>query len=387
LLRKPTGMSVGSAQLLLDVDLQPPGRVAGATPPGRSPLRLAWRRFRRDRAALASLAIVVLLLLLAIFAPLIADAVGAAGPDVRSSGALSSFGTPTGPSSGALWPFIALLAGAVLAVIAAGLPGVALRRRGSRAVIGVAVITAVVLAVVLWPSARHLFGVDPQGRDIFARVIYGGRSSLLAAVAATALSLLVGGGLGLLAGYRGGVVDVAVSRLLDVLLPFPVLLLAVGVAAACTLGHGCVGGLITPGVPTLIVAVAFAGSAYVARFVRAQVAAMRGREFVVAARSLGASRMRILVKEILPNLIAPMLIAATVLLPQAVLCDAALSFLGAGARAATPSWGTMLKDATADFSSAWWYVLFPGAALLITVLALTVVGDGVRCALRADPHD
>jgi peptide/nickel transport system permease protein len=326
-------MSVGSPELLIEAEsaaeagLEP---VAGDIA-ARSPLQLFWRRLRTDRVALVSLGVIVFLILAAILAPLIIKLVGAPGPNVQNSGALDpQFGTPTGPSL----------------------------------------------------AHHHLFGVDPLGRDVFARVLYGARVSLLVAFVATGISMVVGVTLGMVAGFFRGTVDMMISRLIDVLLAFPILLLALGLAAACSLGHGCFGGLLKPGLIVVIFVIAFVNWTYIARIVRGQVLSMREKEFVDASRSLGASNSRIIFREILPNLVAPIIVYATLIIPQNILFEAALSFLGAGVQPPTASWGAMLADATTIFNTAWWYMVFPGAALLITVLAFNLVGDGLQDALH-----
>jgi peptide/nickel transport system permease protein len=238
------------------------------------------------------------------------------------------------------------------------------------------------LAAIFWGSAKHIFGVDSLGRDIFARVLYGARISLLVAFVATGLSMIVGVTLGMTAGYFRGAVDMAISRLIDVLLAFPILLLALGLASACSLGHGCFGGALKPGLVVVIFVIAFVNWTYIARIVRGQVLSLREKEFVEAARSLGASNRRIIFREILPNLVAPIIVYATLIIPQNILFEAALSFLGAGVQPPTASWGAMLADATTIYTVAWWYMVFPGAALLITVLAFNLVGDGLQDALH-----
>jgi peptide/nickel transport system permease protein len=294
----------------------------------RSPLQLFWRRFRQDRVAIAAACFIVVLVVLAIFAPLIIKLVGVPGPNVQNSSALDEFGTPTGPSS------------------------------------------------------AHPFGVDTLGRDIFARVLYGARISLEVAIIATALSVTIGVVVGLLAGFYRGWVDTLLSRLIDILLAFPILLLALGVAAACSLGKGCLGGLIQPGLGVVIFVIAFVNWTYVGRIVRGQVLSLREKEFVDASRSLGAPNRRIIFREVLPNLIAPIIVLATLVIPQNILFEAALSFLGVGVQPPTASWGAMIADATSIFDSAWWYLLFPGIALLLTVLAFNLLGDGLQDALN-----
>ena len=296
-----------------------------------SPARLFWRRLRGDRLALVSLGFIAVLVLIALLAPVIVDVTGARPPNEPAKRYLDrEFGTPTGP------------------------------------------------------SAENPFGVDPLGRDLFSRVLYGARASLLVALVATALAVAIGLLVGMLAGYYRGWVDTVLSRLIDVLLAFPILLLALGVAAACSLGEGCFDGLIEPGLGVVIFVIAFVNWTIIARIVRGQVLSLREREFVEAARSVGASNTRILTREILPNLTAPLIVYATILIPQNILFEAALSFLGVGVQPPDASWGKMLADAADVFDTAWWYMLFPGAALLLTVLAFNILGDGLRDAL--DPR-
>ncbi|MBV9473567.1 MAG: ABC transporter permease [Solirubrobacterales bacterium] len=377
-------MSVGAPELLIEAESAAEAAIdsAAAEIEARSPLELFWRRFRADRVAVVSLGAILALILVAIIAPLIVTLVGAPGPNTQNTGALDQFGTPTGPSKNALWPFIVVLAGVVLAIAASALPGPRLRRRVRLALAVLAALLAIVLAAAFWPGAKHLFGVDPLGRDVFARVLYGARVSLLVAFVATGISMVVGVTLGMVAGYFRGAVDMAISRLIDVLLAFPILMLALGVAAACSLGHGCLGGVLKPGLVVVIFVIAFVNWTYIARIVRGQVLSLREKEFVEASRSLGASNLRIIFKEILPNLVAPIIVYATLIIPQNILFEAALSFLGAGVQPPTASWGAMLADATSSFNTAWWYMVFPGAALLITVLAFNLVGDGLQDALH-----
>jgi peptide/nickel transport system permease protein len=314
-------VAVGASPDLVEID---PTAIAA-----RSPWQLFSRRFREDKVAMASLVFLGLLVLVAIFAPFVVKIFGAPGPDARDTGALDPlFATPTGPSS------------------------------------------------------AHLFGVDQIGRDVFSRTLYGARVSLIVAFAATGLATIAGVIAGLLAGYFRGWVDTLVSRSVDVLLAIPYLLLATGLAAACTLGGaGCLGGLIKPGVGVVIFVIAFTSWTYMARIIRGQTLSLREKEFVEAARSVGASNTRIIFQEILPNLVAPIVVYASILIPQVILYEAALSFLGVGV-VDRPSWGQMISDATPIFSDAWWYMLFPGLALLFTVLAFNLVGDALQDALN-----
>jgi peptide/nickel transport system permease protein len=293
----------------------------------RGPWQLLWLRFRRDKVAIAALAFIVLLIVVAALAGPITRAFGHP-PDQQFPSALDpSFGTPTGP------------------------------------------------------SRSFLFGVDKVGEDVFSRVLYGARVSLEVALVATSLSVTIGVVLGMMAGYYRGWVDTLISRVIDITLAFPILLLALGIGSACSLGNGCAGGLIKPGLPTVIVAIVVINWTYIARIVRGQVLSLREKEFVEAARAAGASDRRILFQELLPNLVAPIVVYTTLVIPQNILLEAALSFLGVGINPPQASWGEMIAEATPIFSTAWWFFLFPGAALLLTVLAFNLLGDGVRDAL------
>ena len=168
------------------------------------------------------------------------------------------------------------------------------------------------------------------------------------------------------------------------MLAFPILLLGLGLAAACSGADGCFGGLIEPGLPVVIMTIAIINWTYIARIVRGQVLSLREKEFVESARSLGASNPRIIMREILPNLLAPLIVYSSLLIPANILLEAALSFLGVGVTGGTASWGGMISDATNLFPDAWWFMLFPGIALLLTVLAFNLVGDGLQDAL--DPR-
>jgi ABC-type dipeptide/oligopeptide/nickel transport system permease subunit len=294
----------------------------------RSPLALFWRRLKSDKVAMAALGFIVLLVLAAVFAPLIIELVGARPPNDQSLEYVDSFGTPTGPSS------------------------------------------------------ENLFGVDTLGRDVFSRVLYGARVSLVVAIVATALSVTIGVIIGMTAGYLRGAVDTLLSRLIDVLLAFPILLLALGLASACSLGKGCFGGAIKPGLSVVIFTITFVNWTFIARIVRGQVLSLREKEFVEAARSLGASDRRIVFREILPNLVAPIIVYSTLIIPTNIIFEASLSFLGVGVQPPDASWGAMLSDATQNFSTAWWYMLFPGVALLLTVLSFNLLGDGLQDALN-----
>ena len=234
------------------------------------------------------------------------------------------------------------------------------------------------------PNAQFWFGGDTVGRDVFVRTMYGARTSLIVAIVATGLAALIGIAVGMLAGYRGGVTDTIVSRAADVFLSMPILLFAIGVATVCSISpNGCLGGLLQPGLSLVIGVIALFTWPNMARLVRGQVFTLREKEFVEASRSLGAGSFRIMFRELLPNLLAPIVVYATLLVPANILFEAALSFLGVGVPQTTPSWGRMLSEAASGqlFTYAWWMMLFPGLFLLLTTLAFNMVGDGLRDAL------
>jgi ABC-type dipeptide/oligopeptide/nickel transport system permease subunit len=389
-------VSTGAAELLQDTGGTITDEAATTTAEiaARSPLALFWRRLRRDKVALVALALIVLLIVIALFAGQIVKLFGAHPPNAQNSSALDDFGSAAAPGHG------------------------------------------------------YLMGTDALGRDVFSRTLYGARVSLTTAFIATGLILLIGVTLGMIAGYYRGLVDSALSRSMDVVLAFPVLLLALGLGAACSL-QGCLtanavgrdlfvagavvlvipvvsaaiaqargrpgfkaiepsdwilrlapGGLIIvaglvfsfivpsqktliePGLPVVIFVITFAGWPYMARIIRGQVLSLREKEFVEAARSLGASDTRIIFRHILPNLVAPIIVYTTLLIPTNILFEAALSFLGVGVQPPTASWGAMIADAISIFDTAWWYMTFPGVALLLTVLAFNLIGDGLQDALN-----
>jgi peptide/nickel transport system permease protein len=232
-----------------------------------------------------------------------------------------------------------------------------------------------VFGIPLGPNGHFWFGSDDLGRDLFVRVLYGARVSLRVAFFATGLEVVIGVLAGLVTGFRRGVTDTVVSRLMDLVLSIPFLLL--GIALAVSIG---------PSEGLVIIIISFFGWPYMARIIRGQVLSLRESQFVEAAQSLGASSTWIMFREILPNLVAPILIYATLIVPVNILGEASLSFLGVGIQEPTPAWGTMLARAT-DYVSqgaAWWYMAFPGMALFITVLGFNLLGDGLRDAL--DPR-
>jgi ABC-type dipeptide/oligopeptide/nickel transport system permease subunit len=319
----------GASDLLHAEDTGLDQMVRGETAvAARSPMQLFWRRFRRDKVAIVALLFICALILVAIFAGPITKLVGAPAPNVQQTSALDDFGLPEGPSS------------------------------------------------------EHIMGVDPLGRDVFSRVLYGARVSLTVAFIGTGLSVIFGVILGIIAGFYRRWIDTAIARTLDVMLAFPVLLFGLGIATACSGENGCVGGLIQPGLSVVIAIIVMANTPYVARIIRGQVLSLREKEFVEASRSLGASNRRIMFRDILPNLVAPIIVYSSLFIPANILLEAALSFLGVGVQPPTASWGDMLSDAVSNFDTAWWFMLYPGLALLLTVLAFNLVGDGLQDALN-----
>jgi peptide/nickel transport system permease protein len=318
---------LGPEQAGPEIGGEPSGKVVG-----RSPGQLFWRRFRRDKFALAGIVFIVIMITLALTAPLFAELTGHPPNDTSHlREATNELGLPIGPSS------------------------------------------------------EFWFGADTAGRDVFVRVLYGARTSLTVALVATAISLIIGVSLGLLAGFYRGKVDTFVSRLIDIVLSLPILLLSLGLVAACSLTeNGCLGGLIKPGLLLVSYVIGLFTWPYIARIVRGQVLSLREKEFIEAARAQGSRDGRIMFREVLPNVVAPIIVYTTLIIPNNILFEAALSFLGIGVKPSTPSWGKMLAEASTIFTYAWWMMVFPGLFLFFTTMAFNLVGDGLRDAL--DPR-
>ena len=238
-------------------------------------------------------------------------------------------------------------------------------------------------------SAQHWLGVEPvNGRDILARLIAGSRTSLMISVSAMVVSLILGLTVGIISGYYRGAVDAVVARVLDVLLAFPTLLFAIALLAIFNQSPSFLGmSGQTLNFAVLIFVLGFFGFAYLARIVRGQVLSLREKEFVDAARSLGASDWRIVTREILPNLMGPVLVWVTLTIPTYILGEAGLSFLGVGVQPPTASWGQMLSVAGQFFQNDPMFLVWPGMALFLTVLSFNLFGDGLRDALdpKSDP--
>jgi len=294
---------------------------AAAKIEGKSPWRLGIERLRRDRAAMISLGIIVAIVLIAIFAPVIAAIVGH-GPNQQ-------FTAPIGQT-------------------AEGQP--------------------------VGPSTTFWMGTDTVGRDVLVRIAYGARISLIVGLVATVLTVTIGAIVGLASAYFGGLTDSVLARVMDWLLAVPFLLLAISLVS-----------VIGPGLTVLIIVIGFLGWASVGRIVRGQVLSIREKEYVEAARSLGAGPWRIMFIDILPNVIAPIIVYTSLLIPVTIVAEASLSFLGVGIPAPTADWGQMIADSQTVYQyGAWWYLVFPSIALLITTLAFNIFGDGVRDAF--DPR-
>ncbi|WP_329455528.1 ABC transporter permease [Streptomyces sp. NBC_01497] len=317
--------------------VQPEAVLAGAGSKqieGRSLGRIAWTRLKRDKVAMAGGVIVVLLVLVAILSKPIQSVFGL-DPDA----------------------FHQSLVDPVLLAPKGGFGGI---------------------------SWHHPLGVEPQtGRDILARVLDGSWVSLLVAGGATLLSVVIGVIMGVVAGFYGGWVDSTISRVMDTFLAFPLLLFAISISATL---QGKAFGLsgLTLRIAVLIFVIGFFNWPYMGRIVRAQTLSLREREFVEAARSLGARGAFILFRELLPNLVAPILVYATLLIPTNILFEASLSYLGVGIEPPQSSWGGMLNQATDLYQVDPMFMVIPGVAIFITVLAFNLLGDGLRDAL--DPR-
>ncbi len=221
------------------------------------------------------------------------------------------------------------------------------------------------------PSMEHIFGTDAIGRDIFTRVIYGAQISLKIALSAQLIALVIGVTVGMVAGFFGGWVDILLMRIVDIIMAFPLLIIAIALA-----------GVLGASELNIILALGLINWTVTARIVRSQVLSTKELEYVNAARGLGAGNLALMFRHIMPNIIGPVIIYTTLGLGSIVLAEASLSFLGLGsAQQATPSWGKMLTESRAFIRSAWWMPFFPGLAILLTVLGFNLVGDGLRDAL------
>ncbi len=232
------------------------------------------------------------------------------------------------------------------------------------------------------PNSQFWFGADGAGRDLFVRTMYGARTSLLVGIVASGIAVAIGSIIGLLSGYYGRWADTTLSRFADVMLAVPQLLISIGIVAACgTTKEGCFNGLIQPGLTIVILVIVLFSWPYVARVIRGSTLSLKEKEFVEASRSVGAGNVRIIAGDMLPNLTAPIVVLATLLIPQSILFEAALSYLGLGVPPDQASWGQILADASGLYDVAWWLMVFPGAFLVVTTLSFNLLGDGLRDAL------
>jgi peptide/nickel transport system permease protein len=292
----------------------------GAPVQGRTQWQLTWRRLRSDKVAMVALAVIIIMVLLAIFAPAVAALTHHPVNTPYPIQGENEDGNPVGP----------------------GVNG-------------------------------FVLGTDSTGRDLLVRILYGARISLFVGIVTTLIATVLGVAIGLIAGYFGGFIDTILARFTDAVLAFPYIVLALALAVV----YG-------PSLTIIVVMITFFSWAGIARIVRGQTLSIKEKEYVEAARSLGAGPFRIMFFDILPNLLAPVLVIGTLYIPNAVVFESTLSFLGLGVQPPTPSWGNMLSDAQNFYQVAWWYLVFPAVALLITTLAFNLLGDGIRDAM--DPR-
>ncbi|MFA5068813.1 MAG: ABC transporter permease [Candidatus Omnitrophota bacterium] len=220
---------------------------------------------------------------------------------------------------------------------------------------------------LLAPSNAHIFGTDYLGRDLFSRVIYGGRVSMMIGLVAVMIALITGVVVGSISGYYGGVTDLVLMGVVDIMLCFPALFLILAVVA-----------MLEPGIVNIMVIIGLTGWMGVARLVRAEILSLKNREFILTSRALGAGSARIIFKHLIPNAIAPVLVSAVLGVAGAVLLESSLSFLGLGVQLPSPSWGNILMEGKASLGVCWWPMAFPGLFILITVLGFNLLGEGLR---------
>ena len=325
----PIEVSAGAAETAPDAVLS---GIGSSAIQGRSLGQIAWMRLRRDKVAIAGGVFVVFLVLVAIAGPFLVQ-----NPVTFHSDLINAtYSRPNGPFGGI--------------------------------------------------SLAHPFGVEPiNGRDILARIVVGARYSMLIGFLATALAVCIGTFMGVISGYYGGWVDAVIARVMDVFLAFPLLVFAIALAGVVPYSAFGMSGN-TLRVALLIFIIGFFAWPYIGRIIRGQAISLREREFVDAARSLGARTPYIMFRELLPNLVAPILVYSTLLIPTNILFEAYLDYLGVGLIPPTPSWGSMLSDAV---TNSFWsidpmFIVIPGLAIFLTVMAFNMFGDGLRDAL--DPR-
>jgi len=284
---------------------------------GRSQWQLTWRRLRSDKVAVASMIVILVMIALALAAPGIAALVHHGPNQAFVNTGENAVGNPVGPGTNGFW-----------------------------------------------------LGTDDTGRDLMVRIFYGARISLFVGLTTTAIATVAGVTVGMIAGYFGGLVDTILARFIDAVLAFPYVVLALALVV-----------VFGPSLTIIIALISFFAWAGIARIVRGQTLSLKEKEYIEAARSLGAGPFRIMFIDILPNLLAPVLVLATLYIPAAVVFEATLSFLGLGVQPPTASWGNILSAAQPFYTVAWWYIVFPALALLITTLAFNLLGDGIRDAM------
>ena len=313
-------MTFSEASFEVQQVTEPTEPQAPAKVEGRSQFQLTWRRLRRDKVAIAAMIVVVIIVVLAIAAPAFASITHHPVDTAFPDTGEDLSGNPVGPGVNGFW-----------------------------------------------------LGTDGSGRDLLVRILYGARISLFIGVVTTLVAAAFGVAIGLMAGYFGGIIDTILARFTDAVLAFPYVIL--GIALAAVFG---------PSLTIIFGMVTFFSWAGIARIVRGQTLSIKEKEYIEAARSLGAGPFRIMFFDILPNLMGPVLVVATLYIPQAVVFEATLSFLGLGVQEPTPSWGNILSDAENFYATSWWYVVFPALFLLLTTLAFNLLGDGIRDAM--DPR-
>ena len=350
-----TELSVDTASVLAEEE-------HGAAIVGRSPWYLAWRRLRRNYIAFAFLALFFIIVAACALAPVYADRVADTGPNTNH---------PTDT---------VLVDGKPKDVISPGGTKVDPRT-------GLARVEVPEIIGPTWTSAggKFVLGADQNGRDVAVRLLYGGINTLKVGVGAAMICVILALVLALLAGYYGGWVDWVITRTFDVIWAFPVILLAIALGTALAVGgfHWIID--IEQGslwIPTLVIALVYVP--YVARPLRGQILSLREREFVEAAIGQGAGAARVMFREMLPNIASSAIVFFTLIIANAILTEAALSFLGAGVQPPNPSWGTLIAEGQERIVTAPWLTLVPGIAIVLTVLSLNVFGDGLRDAL--DPR-
>jgi peptide/nickel transport system permease protein len=329
---------------------------------GRSPWYLAWRRLRRNYVALGSLGVFISIVIACALAPVYARHIAHTGPN-------QTHASETVVVSGKERPII-------------GGGSIFNPKTGK-----VTLRPVTILGPTWWHAGgRYVLGADNLGRDEAVRLLYGGFNSLKIGIGSALICTIVAVGLALLAGYHGGATDWFVSRAFDLIWAFPVLLLAIALGSALSInGFHHFGISISPGslwIPTIVISIILIP--YVGRPIRGQVLSLRQKEFIEAAEGQGASSFRIMLFDLLPNVISTVLVFFTLIIATNILTEAGLSFLGAGVRLPNPSWGNLIASGQEQLVSAPWLVLVPGLALIVTVLSLNIFGDGLRDAL--DPR-